>query len=161
MWLMSKALKLYLVVVYYPPDATNGNLLLSHPRNSIEKLGTGTPGYNFVIGGDFNHLEASKVTEITQCTWIKTSSTTGQKCLLKDFFSNTDLNDQTETIKKSFETDHFAIKLQPKKPLKAERRKIKVSDCRFQRRQRINLALDRNVFDALFSVTDPRPQQKC
>ena len=26
------------------------------------------PGYNFVIGGNFNHLEASEVTENTLCT---------------------------------------------------------------------------------------------
>ena len=155
MWLLSKALKMYLVVVYYLPDETNGQLLLSHLRNSIEKLAVETPGYNFVIGGDINHLEAIKITEKTDCTWIKTSDTRGKKCLDKVFVSNTDLIDQAETIKTSFNTDHLAILLQPKRTLKAKRRKIKLGDYRIQKRQRMNLALDRHVFDALFSVTDP------
>ena len=55
----------------------------------------------------------------------------------------------------SFTTDHFALILQPKKPLKAQRRKIKSRVCRIQKLQRRNLALDRHVFDALCLVTDP------
>ena len=60
MWFLSRALKLYLAVVYYSLDATNGKLLLSHLRNGIEKLAVETTGYNFFIGGDFSHLEASE-----------------------------------------------------------------------------------------------------
>ena len=155
MWLLSTALKPYLVVVYYPPDAMNGKLMLSHLRKSSKKLAVETPGYNFVFGGDFNHLEASEVTKNTHCTWIKTSGTTIKKCLNKVFVPNTDLIDQGETIKTSFITDHLAIILQPTKPLKAERRKIKVRVYRIQKRQRMNLALDKHVFDTSCSVTDP------
>ena len=151
MWLLSKALKLYLVVVYHPPNATNGKLLLSHLRNSSEKLAVETPRYNFVIGRDLNHFEASDVTGNTHCTSIKTSSTRSKKCLDKIFVSNTDLFDQAETIEMSFNTDHLPIVLQPNKPLKAQKPEIK----RIQKRQRMNLELHRYVFEALDSVMHP------
>ena len=106
-----------------------------------------------MIGGDFNHLEASEVTENTPCTWNKSSNTRDKKCLDKVFVSTTNLVNQVETIKTSFKIDHLAIILQPTKPIKAERRKIKVRDYRIQKRQRMNLALDRHVFDALLAVT--------
>ena len=109
MWLVSKALKLYLVVVYYPPDATSGKSLLSHSRNIVEKLAVEIPWYNFVIGRDFNQLEASEVTEITHCIWIQTSSIKGKKCVDEVFVSNTDLNDQAEFIRTSLNTKHLAI----------------------------------------------------
>ena len=153
--LWSKALKLYLAVVNYPPDATNGILLLSYLSNSIDKLAVETPGYKFVIGGDFNHLEASEVTENIHSTRIKTSGTRSKKCSDKIFVSNTDWFDQVETIRMSFNIDHFAVILQLKKPLKSERRKIKVRDYRNQNRQRMKLALGRHVFETLFSETDP------
>ena len=94
----------------------------------MEKLAIETPGYIFVIGGDFNHLEASEVTANTHCLWIKTSGTRGKKCLDEVFVSNTDLYDQAETIKTSFNTVHLAFILQPTKPLKLERQKIKFRD---------------------------------
>ena len=132
MSLWSKALKLYLVVVNYPPDATNGILLLSHLSNSIGKLAVENPGYNSVIGGDFNHFEISQVTKNTHCTWIKTSDTRSKSCSDKTFVSKTGLFDQVETIKTSFITDHLAVVLQPKKPLKAERRKVKSETIAFR-----------------------------
>ena len=108
-----------------------------------------------MIGGDFYHLEASEITENTHCTLIKTSGTRGKKCLEEVFVSNTDLIDQAETIKTSFNTDHLAIILQPMKPLKAEQRQKQVRVYRIQKRQGMNLPLDKHVFDALFSVTVP------
>ena len=110
MWLLSKALKLYLVVVYYPPDATNGNFLLSHLKDSIEKLAVEAPGYILEIGRDFNDLETSGVKEKSHCIWVKTSGIRAKNCLDKVFVSNTDLIDQAETIKTSFNTDLLAIK---------------------------------------------------
>ena len=115
-----------------PANATNGNLLLSHLRNSIDKLAVETPGYNFVIGGDFHHLEASEITKNTHCTLIKTSGTRGKKCLDEVFVPNTDLIDQAETIKTSFNTDHLAIILQPMKPLKAEQRQKRSGTIAFR-----------------------------
>ena len=43
-WFLSKALKLYLVVVYNPQHSPNEYLLLSHLRNSVEKIAVETPG---------------------------------------------------------------------------------------------------------------------
>ena len=65
---------------------TNGNLLLSHLRKSIQKLVVETPGYTFVFGGDFNYLEASELTEKTHCTWVETSGAKGKNCPDKVFF---------------------------------------------------------------------------
>ena len=115
-----------------PARCNERNFAAESSKKQYRDASSRNPRYNFVIGGDFNHLEASEVKENTQCTWMKTSGSRSKKYLIKVFVSNTDLFDQAETFRTSFNTDHLAIILQPKKPLKAERRKINVGTIAFR-----------------------------